>query len=385
MTDLPPLDNPQAYVVVGPNDQRGPYALEYLLGEVLANRLHDATPVWWPGLDEWTTIGAQPAVAAELARRRAGYAPQPAVAPAPAPGQYQEAVDAGQGTWSTTAPGQPTEPVSGQNYSADMYAGAALPVEVAAEPAPVQDEWPSVGVQDEVPTPGMTAPATIEPESTLVGEVAPVEVTGGEDADVLSATPAAGSPFAPAAPTEAAAASPGAAAVAATAAVAAHHQAAFDELLDRSRSLTASADQIAASTAAVNAAVIGAVESQGFTFAERVDGDDADEIRFDGEPGETLQVTLGHLEGDDAAEVRAGDVAFGVRFQSTSASGEVAVTEAPSGGVVVAADEWTGQAVSSVALRLPLDRYLADDLSVDSAALDRDVTATVAVVRSHLS
>ena len=88
MNDLPPLDDPLAYVVVGPNDQRGPYPLELLLGEVLAGRLHDATPVWWPGLDEWTTMGAQPGVAAELARRRAGYAPQPAVAPAPAPGRW---------------------------------------------------------------------------------------------------------------------------------------------------------------------------------------------------------------------------------------------------------------------------------------------------------
>jgi hypothetical protein len=50
----------------------------------------------------------------------------------------------------------------------------------------------------------------------------------------------------------------------------------------------------------------------------------------------------------------------------------------------VTSDEWTGQAVSSAALRLPLDRYLAEDLSVDAAALDRDVVATVAVVRSHL-
>ena len=382
MSDLPPLDDPLAYVVVGPNDLRGPYPLELLLGEVLAGRLHDATPVWWPGLDEWTTMGAQPGVAAELARRRAGYAPQPAVAPAPAPGQYQEAVDAGQGTWSTAAPGQPTEPVSGQNYSADMYAGESFPVEVATEPAPVQDEWPSVGVQDEAPTPGMTAPATVEPESTLVGEVAPVEVTGGEDADVPSAMPAAGSPFTSSAPAEAPVAAMSAGVAAAS--VAPHHQAAFDELVDRSRSLTAAADQIAASTAAINAAVIGAVESQGFTFAERVDGGDVDEIRFDGEPGETLQVNLGHLVGDDAAEVRSGDVAFGVRFQSSSASASATTAGTPSGGVVVTADEWTGQAVSSAALRLPLDRYLAEDLSVDTAALDRDVVATVAVVRSHL-
>ena len=52
MTDLPPLEEPQAYVVVGPDDQRGPYTMELLIGEVLAGRLSDATPVWWPGLSD---------------------------------------------------------------------------------------------------------------------------------------------------------------------------------------------------------------------------------------------------------------------------------------------------------------------------------------------
>ena len=85
MSDLPPLDQPQAYVVVGPNDQRGPYTLDLLIGEVVAGRLHDATPVWWPGLAEWTTMNGQAAVAAEIARRR-GVEVQAAPAPvAPAP------------------------------------------------------------------------------------------------------------------------------------------------------------------------------------------------------------------------------------------------------------------------------------------------------------
>ena len=66
MSDLPPLDQPQAYIVVGPNDQRGPYTLDLLIGEVVAGRLHDATPIWWPGLGEWTTMNANPGVAAEV-------------------------------------------------------------------------------------------------------------------------------------------------------------------------------------------------------------------------------------------------------------------------------------------------------------------------------
>ncbi len=162
------------------------------------------------------------------------------------------------------------------------------------------------------------------------------------------------------------------------------HQQAFDQVVNRSRARTAGADRIAAAAAALNAAVMAGVESQGFTLAERSDGEDVDEIRFDGEPGESLTVTLGHLPGDEPEDVRTGDVVFGVRFQSTGAFVETSVVEAPSGAVVVAADEWTGQGVSSVSLLLPLEHYLGADLSVAGEDIQRDVAATVAVVRSHL-
>jgi tRNA-binding EMAP/Myf-like protein len=162
------------------------------------------------------------------------------------------------------------------------------------------------------------------------------------------------------------------------------HQQAFDQLVNRSRARTAGADRIAAAASALNAAVMAGVESQGFTLAERSDGEDVDEIRFDGEPGQSLTVTLGHLPGDEPEEVRAGDVVFGVRFQASGAFVETSVVEAPSGAVVVAADEWTGQGVSSVSLLLPLEDYLGTDLSVASDAVQHDVAATVAVVRSHL-
>ena len=80
MSDLPPLDQSQAYVVVGPNDQRGTYTLDLLIDEVVAGRLHDATPVWWPGLAEWTTMNGHPGLAAEIARRRSAAAAQPGAA-----------------------------------------------------------------------------------------------------------------------------------------------------------------------------------------------------------------------------------------------------------------------------------------------------------------
>ena len=83
MTDLPPLHESMAYVVVAENDQRGPYPLDVLIGEVVAGRLYGTEPIWWPGLPEWTTIGSHPGLVAEIQRRHAA-------ASAPAPGQYQQ-------------------------------------------------------------------------------------------------------------------------------------------------------------------------------------------------------------------------------------------------------------------------------------------------------
>ncbi len=117
MSDLPPLDQPQAHVVVGPNDQRGPYALELLISEVIAGRLSDETPVWWPGLPDWTTMGSHPGVAAELQRRRAPAAapaaPTPGWAdptqPVPAPAEAQPAYAAPAGTTTADPFSPPSE------------------------------------------------------------------------------------------------------------------------------------------------------------------------------------------------------------------------------------------------------------------------------------
>ncbi|MFM7509517.1 MAG: hypothetical protein ACKO5A_08215 [Actinomycetota bacterium] len=87
---------------------------------------------------------------------------------------------------------------------------------------------------------------------------------------------------------------------------------------------------------------------------------------------------------EDPDEVLTSDVAFGVRYQSSSAAFDTTVVTSPSGAVLVANDEWTGQAVSSVDLRLPVGDYVNADLQVDDAAVHRDVAATVAVVRGHL-
>ena len=152
MSDLPPLDQPQAHVVVGPNDQRGPYALELLISEVIVGRLSDETPVWWPGLPDWTTMGSHPGVAAELQRRRAP-APAPAPgwadpAPQPAPAEAQPAYGAQQPVGTTSA-----DPFSASSAEDDIE--DAVVVEdaivvtdtVVVEDGQIVGETVSVGVE----------------------------------------------------------------------------------------------------------------------------------------------------------------------------------------------------------------------------------------------
>lgn len=370
MTDLPPLDQPQAYVVVGPNDQRGPYTLELLIGEVLAGRLHDATPVWWPGLAEWTTMNSHPGVAAELARRRAGYAdPSAYAAPAPAapaqyeqPGQYEQATQyAG---WEAAAP-QPTQPVSGQDYSAEQYAAA---VPVAADPAPVQAPYaPAVPQQEPAPA----------PEAFPVAEEQPVAQAPVADAaswSVAEATPEVVAPDQVQAPEP----EP-------EPAVHPEHQAAYSSLVDRSRTRAASGDRIREIDGAFADAVVAGAESQGFQEADRTAGDANHDLRFEGGPGETLGISLGRIKGDDLVVVRSGHVPVTVRYQSAVYVGELDAGTGEHGEVVVVSDEWSGQATSTVSLLLSLEDYVSEDLSVDTVSVLRDVGATVAVVRGRLS
>lgn len=64
-----------AWVVVHGREQVGPYALELLIDEVIAGRLADTTPVWWPPLADWTTIRDNVGLLAEIERRRRTDAP----------------------------------------------------------------------------------------------------------------------------------------------------------------------------------------------------------------------------------------------------------------------------------------------------------------------
>lgn len=401
MSDLPPLDQPQAYVVVGPNDQRGPYTLDLLIGEVVAGRLHDATPVWWPGLAEWTTMSGHPGVAAELARRRGGYAapaapaaPAPAQYEQPAPGQYEQA----SGYEAYAQPQQPQQP-QGQTYEAGQYESTSYGSSEAVQSAPGQDYSYDAGVAapagvEQAPIPEAVAPASAETAaveapveaSEVVSEVP--DGSGATGAQVPAgwtvtdtSTPAGAAPVAEAEIVEAEVVTPE---VVKSSTVTDEHRSLFARLVDRSKRRAEAGDRVAALDAAFVDAVVSGAESQGFTTTDRSAGDTNHELRFDGDAGENLSITLGRIKGDDVAAVRAGHVPLTVRFQSASYSGGVETGSGEHGEVVIVADEWSGQATSTVALLLPLEDYVNEDLDLDAVAVLRDVGAAVSVVSDRL-
>lgn len=340
MSDLPPLDQPQAYVVVGPNDQRGPYTMELLVSEVLAGRLSEETPVWWPGLADWTTMGGHPSVAGELARRRAATAPAWAdpAAPAPAPDAYA--------------------PPAQEAYAAPASEAYAPPAQEAyAAPAPGAYAAPSAGADPFAAAPA--AEATMEDDEVVDAEV--VEVIDVVDTpegvievdEVVAVDPA-------------------------------HHQA-FAELVARS----AVRADIQARVDAVNEQLVGAVASavvdQGFGFTERVEVDRGFELRFDATGGDLVMVSLGKAQATRPDDLVEAHVPVTVSYRSGSATAAADQGSGSHGDVVVAADEWTGQSTSSVSLFLGLGDYLDDQLVVDGAAVVRDIGATVAVLRARLA
>ena len=411
MSELPPLEQPQAYVVVGPNDQRGPYTLDLLIGEVVAGRLHDATPVWWPGLAEWTTMNAHPGVAAEIARRRVGEA-MPAPAPAPADPQYAVPPAAAQ---PEPAPLQPEpapdayarpEPAPLQPEPAPIQAGptpgtfdigqqpAQAPVapgafDVGHQLAAPADQWvdqvqeaPAVDSGPDLSSAqtGWTVTDTSQvSESThdiVEAEVVDGAPTGAPSAAYPSAdpgTPAVGAPIAEAP----AAAAPGSA-------VTEEHRNLFQRLVERSRHRTHAGDRVGDIDRSLVDAVLSGAESQGFTSTDRTDGDANHELRFDGGPGETLSITLGRIKGDDPEKVRAGHVPISVRFQSATYAGGLETGSGEHGEVVIVSDEWSGQATSTVSLLLTLEDYVDARYEVDAVSVLRDVGATVSVVSGRM-
>ena len=221
MSDLPSLDQPQAYVVVGPDDQRGPYTLDLLIGEVVAGRLHDATPVWWPGLADWTTMTGHPGLAAEIQRRRSPAPPasaftppaappppqqpeaqpqvaaQPAEPAAPAVGQYQQADGYG---YDQAVGGYAAATSPGQDYSTDMYAGYGAAAQPAVEPSPPEEPMAAVSPVAE-PVQPVGEPAEAQDATQLQGDTVAADVTGGDAPEMHPAPePSAGGMFSTGAP-----------------------------------------------------------------------------------------------------------------------------------------------------------------------------------------
>lgn len=329
MSDLPPLEQPQAYVVVGPNDQRGPYTLELLITEVLAERLSEATPVWWPGLADWTTMGAHPGISGELARRRGATTSSAPAWAAPAADPY-----------AAPAPDPYAAPAADPYAApaADPYAApAADPYAApAAEPGPATDTFaPAAG--------GDASAADEEPVDAEIIEVAEVVAPDGQHVEVFSA-------------------------LVARSAVRAERQSRVDAVNEQ-----------------LVGAVAAAVSSQGFTFAERNRADRSEELRFEGSDADMVMVSLGRAEGSDVDALREDHVPITITYRASSQGAVADQGGGEHGEVVVAADEWTGQSTSSVSLFLGLGDYLDDQLSVDGDALVRDVGAAVAVVRSKLA
>ncbi len=353
MTDLPPLDQPQAYVVVGPNDQRGPYTMELLISEVVAGRLSDETPVWWPGLADWTTLGGHPAVAAELAARRAP-ASAPAWADPPVTSQVSEAPVADPyaapvaDPFTVSAPDQQSEPIG------DPFAPQSMvPEESEVVPAElVGDQSAAVVVDETASDDSDPAIGTSFGEPNVLADEAPVdaEVIEVEEIVVLDET---------------------------------HHEV-FAALVARSSVRAQVQSRVDAVNEGVIDAVVAGVETQGVALAERVDTDRGAELRFDGVDGDLVVVSLGRAVASRPDDLRDDHVPVTASYRSGSRKADADQGSGSHGDVVVAADEWTGQSTSTVSLFLPLGDYLDADLMVDHDALARDAAATTAVLRSRL-
>jgi len=446
MSELPPLEQPQAYVVVGPNDQRGPYTLDLLIGEVVAGRLSDATPVWWPGLAEWTTMNAHPGVAAEIGRRRALEAapaaePSPAPTetqyaqpePAPAPASYAQP-EAAPASYAQpeAAPASYAQPEAAPASYAQPEAAPAsyaqpepAPASYAQpEPAPAPASYaqpepsPTPGTFDlgEQPSPASApgtfdagqqpgdpadqwgAPADAAPAADVVPGTSSTpagwtvtdtsrsaEAPGGiVEAEVVDDVPAVVDTVDVRSATGDGPVDSGPVAAATGSTVTDEHRNLFQRLVERSRHRSHAGDRVAAIDAALTDAVVSGAESQGFAATDRTDGEVQHELRFDGGPGETLAITLGRVKGDDPDKARTGQVPISVRFQSATYAGGLETGTGDHGEVVIVSDEWSGQATSTVSLLLALEDYVDGSFEVDVVSVLRDVGATVSVVSGRM-
>lgn len=340
MTDLPPLDQPQSYVVVGPDDQRGPYTLDLLVSEVAEGRLNENTPVWWPGLADWTTMSAHPGVAAEVARRRG--VPDQAVATAFAP------------------PAAPPPPQ-------DFAPSHAEPEVVQPQEVPYQPE----------PVPEPTEAAITDMDSGIFGIRSESDPTDAIEVPAVDVTPA---------DFEAVDTRPdedGFRAAGVGEGLDPAHADAFAELIRRSRARADAASIVENVDAALVAAVDAAAVAEGFAGTARDDAGERHELSYTSSEGMSMAVHLGKVHGRDLAAGGA-EVAFGASVSWGGYGGELSFGDGRHGEVVVVAVQSGVGASASVDLILGLSDYVDAAYDVDSQSLERDVRSVVATLVHRL-
>lgn len=350
MSDLPPLDQPEAWIVVRGTEQAGPYPLNVLIDEVVAQRLPDNTPVWWAPMADWTTLSAHPGVAAEIARRRAlvtpGWAPPAPVAPmdpAPTGPTFSQA--------PVSSQPQMAQPQTAQSWSGGFPESPSVFEAQGASPQPVAEP---AGATDQL----------VEADIT--------------DAEIVE-TPAAAQPGAVTQPAEPS--------TVVRSGLEGSIRADFASLVARSRERAARLEVVQrADEQLVAAAIAGAAEC-GFNLEERVDVNNNHEMRFKDLAGTGLlvislaQLVTPRLEDISAVVL---PVTVSVRIEGAQGASQRTEVAGEHGQITVRPDDWSGQTTSSVSLYLGASDYLGDDLAIDGAAMQRDFRAVIESVRTAL-
>ena len=405
MTDLPPRDQQQTWIVVHGNEQAGPYGLDLLIDEVVAGRLPENTPVWWPSLPDWTTMSVHPAIAAEIARRRSAsttnwLAPEsPSVFSQPqGPGSLQ--AGAPQGTESAPQAVQPDSAL----YAAQPDTGQA----VTAQPV-VENVDPGLTGQgvtgDELLDNGTIVDDTVAEAAIVdVGSDSDVadesELADGDIADaeiVRDAAVAGDSAADDAAVTDSVGSEPGAVEPVAQPVVQAPDQilsvlegsvrADFAALVSRSATRADLLAKVSVVDEAFVSATIAAALGSGFVLEERVDVDRGHEMRFNDSSGsQMLVISLGQVSTSTPDEIRSAvlPVTISIRTDQPLTAAQRPEVTGQHGQVVVNPDDWTGKTTGSVALYLGADDYVDESLVVDEGLIQRDIRSAVETVRSAL-
>jgi hypothetical protein len=159
----------------------------------------------------------------------------------------------------------------------------------------------------------------------------------------------------------------------------------YEALVARSSKRASLHDRIDSADESLVLAVIEAATDLGFGLDDRTDLERGHELRFGEVGGDLLEIELGRVAAQSPEDVRFAHVPLMVSYRSGSYQGEADLGDGTHGAVTVSADEWTGQAASTTSLFLDLHTYFSEELLVDSAAVRRDLGATIAVVRGKLS